>query len=88
MKYYIKTFLLTEGYYFAFKFDLSLSRSSHAAGTNSKKKFFWNYNIGKHFEKLEDNRWFVGLIQGSIRSFKISVTGKNSHIKALPSSIF
>jgi hypothetical protein len=75
IKHYIKVHLLSEGYYFAFRYDLSLSRSSHAAGFPSKKKYFWNYNIGKHFSKLEDSRWFVGVLQGSVRSFKMTLDG-------------
>jgi hypothetical protein len=46
---YLKNYLLVEGYYFAFRYDLSLSRSAHAAGFPSKKKFIWNLNIGQHF---------------------------------------
>ena len=45
---YLRTYLLTEGYYFAFKYDLSLSRSAHALGHPSKKKFLWNLNIAKN----------------------------------------
>jgi hypothetical protein len=72
---YLKTYLLIEGYYFAFRYDLSLTRSSHSLGLPTKKKFLWNKNIGKNLEKLGEKRWFVGLIQGSIRTFKVTLEG-------------
>ena len=36
------------GYYFSFRYDLSLSRSAHALGNPRKKKFIWNKNIAKN----------------------------------------
>lgn len=49
IKNYIRVSLLVEGYYFAYRYNLSLSRSAYANGYPSKKKFFWNYSIGKNF---------------------------------------
>jgi hypothetical protein len=77
---YLKSYLLVEGYYFSFKYNLSLSRTSHAKGLPGKKKFFWNYNIAQNITKLSDKRWFVGLIQGSIRCFKVILEGGNEFI--------
>lgn len=79
---------MIEGYYFAYRYDLSLSRSAHAAGYPPKKKFFWNKNIAKNLEKLSDRRWFVGFIQGSIRNFKVTLEGGSRlSIQELSSSI-
>ena len=37
---------------------------------------------------MEDSLWFVGVIQGSVRSFKIVVDGSSFTIQATLSSIF
>ena len=67
---------------------MSLSRSGFASGFHSNRKYFWNYSIGKHFSKLEDNRWFIGVIQGSVRSFKLAVDSKHILTQIILSSMF
>ena len=73
----MKKYLLVEGYYFSFKYKLSLSRSAHARGHPPIKKYLWNKHIAKNLKKLPDKKWVVNMIQGSISHFKIVLQGGN-----------
>jgi hypothetical protein len=68
---YLKNYLLKEGYYFSYEYDLSLSKQGFAKGFPSRASFFWNLNMGQQLLQLQDKGWFIGLMQGAIRHFKV-----------------
>ncbi len=72
----MKDYLLKEGYYFSYDYDLSLSRQAYAKGYPTKGKYHWNINMSKSLLQLQDKAWFVGLMQGSIKTFKSFIQGR------------
>jgi hypothetical protein len=72
----MKNYLLREGYYFSYDYDLSLSRQAYAKGFTTKGKYQWNLFLSKKLLQLQDKSWFVGIIQGSIKTFQVFLQGK------------
>lgn len=70
---YLKDYLLVEGYYFSYFYDLSLSRAAFAEGYPLKKKFVWNMFISKNLARLNEVNWFVGLMQGFVKQVKLTL---------------
>ena len=71
----MKNYLLKEGYYFSYDYDLTLSREAYSEGYPTKLKYAWNLHMGKALLKLNDRAWFGGLMQGSIKYFKVYLEG-------------
>lgn len=74
--YYLRDYLLKEGYYFSYTYDLTLSKTAYAEGYPSRLKYAWNIAMAKKLLHLQERSWFVVLLQGSIRSFKVYLQGK------------
>ena len=75
---YMKNQLLREGYYFSYDYELSLSRTAFAEGYPPRLKFAWNIHMGKDLLKLQDKSWFLVLLQGSIKSFRYILQGRDA----------
>lgn len=73
---YLKNFLLKEGYYFSYEYDLSLSRQAFAKGFATRGSYHWNLNMGQQLLDLQDKGWFIGLMQGSVKHFKVFLQGR------------
>lgn len=73
---YLRDYLLKEGYYFSYDYDLSLSREAYAKGYSTRGPFQWNLNMSKRILQLQDQGWFIGLMQGSIRAFQVFLQGR------------
>lgn len=71
----MKNYLLKEGYYFSYDYDLTLSREAYSEGYPTKLKYAWNLHMGKALLKLNDRAWFSGMMQGSIKYFKVYLEG-------------
>ena len=50
---YMKNYLLKEGYYFSYQYDISLSRTAYAEGYPSRLKYAWNVRMGEQLLKLK-----------------------------------
>lgn len=73
---YLKNYLLKEGYYFSYEYDLSLSRQAFARGYPTRGSFHWNLNMCQKILQLQNKGWFVGLMQGSVKYFKVFLQGR------------
>lgn len=73
---YLKNYLIKEGYYFSYDYDLSLSRQAYAKGYPTRGKYHWNLNMSRKLLQLQDKGWFIGLMQGSVKYFKVFLQGK------------
>lgn len=68
--------MLKEGYYFSYDYDLSLNRQAYAKGYPTRGCYHWNFNLSSQLALLQDKGWMIGLMQGSIKYFKVFLEGR------------
>ena len=66
--------LMSQGYYFSFDYDLSISKIRFAEGYPFNFKYCWNGHLGI---QLIEHGWFVPTIQGYVGYFSSEIKNMN-----------
>jgi hypothetical protein len=68
---------MSQGYYFSYSYDLTLSKQASALGAETNVKFLWNRNLLRPIMEGGVSRvWALALIQGYIGYFSTFIAGK------------
>ena len=70
--------MLSEGFYFSYTYDLTLTSRQNRAEGASNQKFVWNHHLMRPFRQAEgvSKEWIFPIIQGYIGGFSVFVIGQ------------